>query len=171
MVNFGSSSKGYLFEYIKLYFLSWTTLKTEGFGAAVHQTKIIEGKPVEGSVVFILRQLKYIEIRYGSPQLEAPALVWALEKLHYYLNGSFFEVITDCIGVRSLMNSKTPNRHLLRWMIAIQEYRTYRTITHRPGNFTIKQMDWVEWLYKKIQKIQLGMQKKWRKRYLWWLSP
>ena len=90
-------------------------------------------KPVEGPVVFISRQLKDSETRYGSPQLEALALVWALDKLHYYLDGSYFEVITDCTGVRSLMNIKTPNRHMLRWMIAIQEYRPYMTITHRPG--------------------------------------
>ena len=105
----------------------------EGLGAALHQVQIIDGKPVEGPVVFISRQLKDSETRYGSPQLEALALVWALDKLHYYLDGSYFEVITDCTGVRSLMNIKTPNRHMLRWMIAIQEYRPYMTITHRPG--------------------------------------
>ena len=105
----------------------------EGLGAALHQIQVIGGKSVEGPVVFISRQLKDSETRYGSPQLEALALVWALDKLHYYLDGSYFEVITDCTGVRSLMNIKTPNRHMLRWMIAIQEYRPYMTITHRPG--------------------------------------
>ena len=105
----------------------------EGLGAALHQEQLVGGKLVEGPVVFISRQLKDSETRYGSPQLEALALVWALEKLHYYLDGCYFEVITDCTGVRSLMNIKTPNRHMLRWMIAIQEYRPYMTITHRPG--------------------------------------
>ena len=107
----------------------------EGLGAALHQVQIIEGKPREGPIVFISRQLKDSETRYGSPQLEALALVWALEKLHYYIDGVYFEVITDCMGVRSLMNIKTPNRHMLRWMLAIQEYRPYMTITHRPGKF------------------------------------
>ena len=94
---------------------------------------MVQGKLVEGPVVFISRQLKDCETRYGSPQLEALALVWALDKRHYDLDGVYFEVITDCTGVRSLMNIKTPNRHMLRWMIAIQEYRPYMTITHRPG--------------------------------------
>lgn len=31
------------------------------------------------------------------------------------------------------MKIRTPNRHMLRCMIAIQEYRNYITITHRPG--------------------------------------
>ncbi|MBW0535177.1 hypothetical protein O181_074892 [Austropuccinia psidii MF-1] len=29
---------------------------------------------------------------------------------------------------------KTPNRHMLRWQIAIQEYRGNRTIVHKSGN-------------------------------------
>ncbi|MBW0561425.1 hypothetical protein O181_101140 [Austropuccinia psidii MF-1] len=61
-------------------------------------------------------------------------IVWALEKLHYYLDGSLFEVITDCNAVRSLLNMKTPNRHMLRWQIAIQEYRGNMTIVHKAVN-------------------------------------
>ncbi|MBW0553384.1 hypothetical protein O181_093099 [Austropuccinia psidii MF-1] len=61
-------------------------------------------------------------------------LVWALEKLHYYLDVSVFEVITDCNSVKSLLNMKTPNRHMLRWQIAIQEYRGNMTIVHKAGN-------------------------------------
>jgi hypothetical protein len=107
----------------------------EGLGAALHQTQIINGKPKEGPIVFISRKLTNTESRYSSPQLEALALVWALEKLHYYLDGSYFEVITDCTGVRSLTNLKSPSRHMLRWMMAIQEYKPFMTITHRPGKF------------------------------------
>ncbi|MBW0507047.1 hypothetical protein O181_046762 [Austropuccinia psidii MF-1] len=64
-----------------------------GLGAALHQVHIINDKPTEGP------------------------------KLHYYIDGSAFEVITDCGAVKSLLNMKTPNRHMLRWQIAIQEYR------------------------------------------------
>ena len=56
-----------------------------------------------------------------------------MEKLHYYLDGVYFDVITDCTGIKSLHNINKPNRHMLRWMIAIQQYRPYMTITHRPG--------------------------------------
>ncbi|MBW0461862.1 hypothetical protein O181_001577 [Austropuccinia psidii MF-1] len=61
-------------------------------------------------------------------------LIWALEKLHDYLYGSMFEVITDCNTVKSLLNMKTPNRHMLRWQIAIQEYRGNMTMIHKHGN-------------------------------------
>ncbi|MBW0480689.1 hypothetical protein O181_020404 [Austropuccinia psidii MF-1] len=61
-------------------------------------------------------------------------LVWELDKLHYYLYGSAFEVITDCNAVKSLLNMKTPNRHMLRWQIAIQEYRVNMTKVHKAGS-------------------------------------
>ncbi|MBW0543091.1 hypothetical protein O181_082806 [Austropuccinia psidii MF-1] len=65
--------------------------------------------------------------------MECLCLVWALEKLHYYLDGSVFEVITDCNAVKSLLKMKTPNRNMLRWQIAIQEYRGNMTRVHKAG--------------------------------------
>ncbi|MBW0570727.1 hypothetical protein O181_110442 [Austropuccinia psidii MF-1] len=66
--------------------------------------------------------------------MECLCLVWALEKLNYFLEGWFFEVIRDCTTVKSLLNMKTPNRHMLRWQIAIQEYRGNMTIVHKGVN-------------------------------------
>ncbi|MBW0485500.1 hypothetical protein O181_025215 [Austropuccinia psidii MF-1] len=65
--------------------------------------------------------------------MECLCLVWAIEKLHYYLDGSVFEVITDCNAMKSLLNMKTPTRHMLRWQIAIQEYKVNMTIAHKAG--------------------------------------
>ncbi|MBW0548826.1 hypothetical protein O181_088541 [Austropuccinia psidii MF-1] len=106
----------------------------EGLGAALHQTQIINAKPVEGSICFISGQIKPTEARYGASQMECLCLVWALEKLHYYLDGTVFDLITDCNAVKSLLNMKTPNRHMLRWQISIQEYRGNMTIVHKSGN-------------------------------------
>ncbi|MBW0556742.1 hypothetical protein O181_096457 [Austropuccinia psidii MF-1] len=69
----------------------------DGLGVALHQVQIIDEKPTEGPVCYISRQIKPTEARYGASQMEFLCLVWALEKLHYYLDGSVFEVITDCI--------------------------------------------------------------------------
>ncbi|MBW0502581.1 hypothetical protein O181_042296 [Austropuccinia psidii MF-1] len=66
--------------------------------------------------------------------MECLSLVWALEKLHYYLDGTVFDVITDFNAVKSLLNMKTPTRHMLRWKIPIQEYRGNTTIVHKSGN-------------------------------------
>ncbi|MBW0525924.1 hypothetical protein O181_065639 [Austropuccinia psidii MF-1] len=81
----------------------------DGLGAALHQVQIIDDKPVEGPVCYISRQIKAIET-------------------------SLFEVITDCNAVKSTLKMKTPNRHMLRWQIAIQEYRGNMTIFHKAGN-------------------------------------
>ena len=105
-----------------------------GLGAALNQKQIVKGKLVNGPVCFISRQLKESEKKYGAPQMECLALVWALTRLHYYLDGIYFEVITDCQAIKSLLNTKTPTRHMLRWQMAIQEYMSSMTISHRPGN-------------------------------------
>ncbi|MBW0542449.1 hypothetical protein O181_082164 [Austropuccinia psidii MF-1] len=106
----------------------------EGLGSALHQTQIINEKPVEGPIWFISRQIKPTEARYGASQMECLFLVWTLEKLHYYLSGTVFDVITDCNSMKSSLNMEAPNRHMLRWQIAIQEYRGNMTIAHKSGN-------------------------------------
>ncbi|MBW0511319.1 hypothetical protein O181_051034 [Austropuccinia psidii MF-1] len=93
----------------------------EGLVAALHKAQIVNEKPYEGPSSFISRQIKPTEARYGATQMECLFLVLALEKLHYYLYGSSFEVITDCNAVKSLLNMRTANRHMSRWQIDIQE--------------------------------------------------
>ncbi|MBW0568643.1 hypothetical protein O181_108358 [Austropuccinia psidii MF-1] len=106
----------------------------DGLGEALHQVQIIDEKPTEGPVCYISRQIKPTEARYGASQMECLCLVWGLVKLHYYLHGNGFELITDCNAVKSLLNMKTPKRHMLRQQIAIREYRRNMTIVHKPGN-------------------------------------
>ncbi|MBW0530685.1 hypothetical protein O181_070400 [Austropuccinia psidii MF-1] len=77
--------------------------------------------------------LKDSEARYGVTQTECLCLVWALEKLHYYLEGAFFEVYTDCTSLKSLLNMKTTNIHMLRWHTAIQEYIGNMNIIYKEG--------------------------------------
>ncbi|MBW0571259.1 hypothetical protein O181_110974, partial [Austropuccinia psidii MF-1] len=95
---------------------------SKGLGAALHQRQIVNGAPREGVICYISRQLKYSEARYGDTQTKCRFLVWALKKVHYYLEGAVFEVYTDCTALKSLLNMKTTNRHMLRWQIAIQYY-------------------------------------------------
>ncbi|MBW0498811.1 hypothetical protein O181_038526 [Austropuccinia psidii MF-1] len=106
----------------------------DGLGAALHQVQIIDDKPTEGPVCYISRQIKPTEARYGSSQMECLCLVWAFDKLHYDLDESVLEVITDCNSMESLLKMKTDNRHMLRWQIDIQEYRGNMTIVHKAGN-------------------------------------
>ncbi|MBW0537701.1 hypothetical protein O181_077416 [Austropuccinia psidii MF-1] len=118
----------------KLPFKLYIDASRDGLGAALHQVQIINDKPVEGPIFFISRQIKPTEARYGASGMECLCLVWALENLNYFLEGCVFEVITDCTTVKSLLSMKTTNRHMLRWQIAIQEYRSNIAIVHKDGN-------------------------------------
>ncbi|MBW0534290.1 hypothetical protein O181_074005 [Austropuccinia psidii MF-1] len=118
----------------KLSFKLYINACEEGLVASLHQTQIINDKPVEGPICFISRQINPTEARYGGSQMEYLCLVWDMEKLHYYLDGTLFDVITDFNSVKSLLNMKTSNRHMLRWKIAIQEYRGNIAIFHKSVN-------------------------------------
>jgi hypothetical protein len=116
-------------------FLLYVNACIKGIGAALHQIQMVGDKEVEGLVCFISRQLKESKKNYGTSQLEGLCLVWALEKLYYYyyLNSCAFDFITDCIAMKSLLNMKSPRRHMMRWQIAIQEWRGSMRIVHREG--------------------------------------
>ncbi|MBW0556844.1 hypothetical protein O181_096559 [Austropuccinia psidii MF-1] len=83
----------------------------DGLGAALRQFHIIDDKPIEGPVCYISRQINPTEAIYGASQMECLFL---------------FHEIT--------CNMKTPNRHMLRCKIAIQEYRGNMSIVHKAGN-------------------------------------
>ncbi|MBW0535918.1 hypothetical protein O181_075633 [Austropuccinia psidii MF-1] len=86
----------FLMPDFKLPFKLYIDSSGDGLGAALHQVQIINDKPVEGPICFISRQMKPTKAQYGASQMECVFLVWALEKLNYFLEGCFFEVITDC---------------------------------------------------------------------------
>ncbi|MBW0473750.1 hypothetical protein O181_013465 [Austropuccinia psidii MF-1] len=118
----------------KLPFMLSIDLSGDGPGASLHQVQIINDKPEEGPICFISRQINLTQARYGESQMECLCLVWALDKLNYFMEGCVIKVITNFEAVKSLINRKTPNRHMLRWKIAIQEYGGNMTIVHKDGN-------------------------------------
>ncbi|MBW0508056.1 hypothetical protein O181_047771 [Austropuccinia psidii MF-1] len=106
----------------------------DGLPEALYHIQIIDDKPTEGPVCYVSRKIKATEGRYGSSQKKCLFFMWALEKLHYYLDGSVFEVITYCNVMKALFNMKTPNRNMLIWKIVIQEFKGSMTIVHKAGN-------------------------------------
>ncbi|MBW0553130.1 hypothetical protein O181_092845 [Austropuccinia psidii MF-1] len=118
--NFLTNSPFLLIPDWKLPFKIYIDACGEGLDAALYQTQIINDKPVGGPICFISRKIKPAGARYGASQMECLCLVWALEKLHYYLDGTVFDVITDFNAVKPLLNMKTLTKHMLRWQIAIK---------------------------------------------------
>ncbi|MBW0510934.1 hypothetical protein O181_050649 [Austropuccinia psidii MF-1] len=75
----------FLIPDFKLPFELYIDASVDGLGAALHKVHITNEKPVEGPICFISRQIKSTEARYGESQIECLSLVWALEKLNYFL--------------------------------------------------------------------------------------
>ncbi|MBW0545253.1 hypothetical protein O181_084968 [Austropuccinia psidii MF-1] len=92
---------------------------------------MVYGEPRERVICYKSRKLKYSEARYGEAKTECLCVIWALEKPNYYLEGAVFDIYIDCTKNKSFLNIKTTNRHMLRWQIAIQEYRGNMTIIYK----------------------------------------
>ena len=75
-------------------------------------------------VAYSSRALTDVERRYSQTEREALAIVWAVERLHLYLYGSHFKLITDCKPVQLIFSnpkSKPPPR-IERWNLRLQGY-------------------------------------------------
>lgn len=97
-------------------------------GAVLEQ----EGHPV----VCISRRLSKAERNYSQTQREALAVVWAVKRLHKYLFGSKFHLVTDHKALEFIMRpdsslSKCTSAMLQRWATSLASYDY--TIQYRPG--------------------------------------
>ncbi|MBW0492363.1 hypothetical protein O181_032078 [Austropuccinia psidii MF-1] len=112
--------------------------KGSGLSLAMNQNKVAEvlQKPVPKHITemqFFLGQLKDSKASYGATQTKCLCLIWDTEDHHYFLEVAVFEGYTYCTALKSLLNMKTNNRHMLRWEISIQEYRGNMTIIYKEG--------------------------------------
>ena len=73
-------------------------------------------------VCFTARKLKGAEANYTVSEKEFLAVVHALRKWRYYLQGTQFTVMTDHQALKWLMSLKEPKGRLARWMMDIQDY-------------------------------------------------
>ena len=83
------------------------------------------------------RTLSEVESRYHQTELEALALVWAVEKKHYYLYNCEFEVVTDNKAVQLIYgrpNSVQKGR-IARWGLRLMPYRF--KLIHQEGSNNI----------------------------------
>ena len=91
-----------------------------GLGAILCQ---IDEKGNERTIQCISRTLSSVERRYSQTEREALALVWACEKLHMYLYGTRFVLVTDHKALLCIYGNtkKSPPARILRWTIRLQE--------------------------------------------------
>ena len=75
-------------------------------------------------VAYVSRSLTPVEQRYSQTEREALAIVWAMERLHTYLYGGHFTLLTDCKPVELILNNRKsrPPARIERWHLRLQEY-------------------------------------------------
>ena len=103
----------------KKHFLLQTDASNKGISAVLSQ---LDDQLREHPVVFLSRQLKPNEKNYSVSELECLAIVWAVKKLRYYLQGRRFTVITDHKALQWLDNIKSSNSRLMRWSLILQDF-------------------------------------------------
>lgn len=87
-------------------------------------------------ISYASKSLSDVEKRYAQTEKEALALVWAVERFHYYLFGRNFELITDHKPLEVIFGPRSkPCARIERWVLRLQSYN-YKVI-YQPGKSNI----------------------------------
>lgn len=110
----------------------FTDASPEGLGAVLVQVQ--DGREV--TIEIISKSLTETEKRYPQPHREALAVVWAIERLHFYLLGNPFTLYTDFRALQFLFGGKFRDgkRAMTRaesWALRLSHYEF--DILHVPG--------------------------------------
>ena len=78
---------------------------------------------VPRAVCYVSRALTDVERRYSQTEKEALAIVWACERLHLYLYGTKFELLTDHKPLEMIYSTRSkPSARIERWVLRLQQY-------------------------------------------------
>jgi hypothetical protein len=98
-----------------------------GIGAVLTQN--IDGK--EQVICYLSRALLPAEQRYSTTEKECLSVIYAIERLRCYLEGTRFTVVTDHYSLLWLNNLKDPLGRVGRWVMRLQAFDF--DIVHRKG--------------------------------------
>ncbi|XP_055839723.1 uncharacterized protein K02A2.6-like [Episyrphus balteatus] len=103
-----------------------------GLGAVLLQTQEGDSRIIS----YASRSLTAPEKNYAQTEKEALALVWAVERFHFFLFGRHFDLITDHKALETLFGPKSkPCARIERWVIRLMSYK-FRVI-YKPGKSNI----------------------------------
>ena len=117
--EFLSSSPILILPDLEKEFVVRTDASNSGVGAVLLQEKDDLLHPV----LYASRKLLDRESRYSTVERECLAIVWALTKFSRYLYGQDFVLQTDHKPLQYLKQSVHKNARLMRWSLALQEFR------------------------------------------------
>lgn len=110
-------------------FILETDASRVGLGAVLLQK---DDKGVERPVQFLSRALHGPEVRYAAQELECLAIIWAVDRLKFYLVGNPNVTIrTDHQSLKWMLDSKQSNVKILKWAARFRALQA--KIEYRPG--------------------------------------
>lgn len=122
-------------------FIMYCDASYNGFGIALHQLPkgVASARKNERPVLYLSRGLSKHETNYAPTELEGGCIVWGVNKLSHYLDGSDLEIVTDHAALQWLLKvkdkpSSRQNNRLLRWSILLSQYSDKIKVVHRPGS-------------------------------------
>ncbi|GFW55721.1 transposon Tf2-9 polyprotein [Trichonephila clavipes] len=85
----------------------------------------------EHPILYLSKKFSEVEKRYCTTEKECASIVFVIKRLHYYLDGNSFLVMTDHNPLVWLNRNVSSNPRLMQWALALQPY--YFRIVHRSG--------------------------------------
>lgn len=112
-------------------FILYTDACRKGIAGSLYQVAD-DGK--EHPILFISRGLAESKTGYSATELECYSVVWCLNKLEHYVDGSKLKLHTDHAALKWIWDIKsTVNSRLFKWSLILNPLRDKVTIIHRPG--------------------------------------
>lgn len=105
---------------------------------------------------------KNVSFVFSAVEKEYLTVLWAIEKLPIYVEGSHFRVVTDHYSLLWLKKLDSPSGRLGRWSVRLQEYDI--DIIHRKDKYhvcpvalsrSVPQLDTIQVSPKTIDKLGL----------------
>ncbi|GBM21442.1 Retrovirus-related Pol polyprotein from transposon 297 [Araneus ventricosus] len=109
-------------------FIIQTDASDFGMGVVMSQR---DEKNEEHSVLYLSRKYTDAQRKYSPSEKECAAIIYAIKKLKYYLDGQNFIIETDHNPLVWLRTNAGTNPRLMRWSLALQPFQ-YKVI-HKAG--------------------------------------
>ena len=109
-------------------FIVQTDSSDVGMGVVLSQ---MSGENEEHPIIYLSKKFSDIEKRYSVSEKECAAIIFAVSKLKCYLDGNFFQIVTDHNPLVWLNTHASSNARLMRWSLILQPFNF--ELIHRKG--------------------------------------